>query len=236
MLRINELYACGNGKEILKGINLEINKGEIHALMGPNGSGKSTLARVIMGIPGYKIKGSIFFNGKNITRLSPEKRAKLGIALTFQFPPEIKGVKLEELLQKIKKKSIDFEIPNAEKLMKREVNVDFSGGEKKISELIQVLSLNPKFLICDEIDSGLDIKTTEEIGKILKKFSEENEVSLLIISHSGEILNYLTPSKVHVMIDGKIVCSSNDWKKVWKTVKEYGYKKCEECIVSSNRP
>jgi len=120
--------------------------------------------------------------------------------------------------------------------LKREVNVDFSGGEKKISELIQVLSLNPKFLICDEIDSGLDIKTTEEIGKILKKFSEENEASLLIISHSGEILNYLTPSKVHVMVDGRIICTSNDWKKVWKTVKEYGYKKCEECLVSSNRP
>jgi len=236
MIKINELHAYRNGKEILKGINLEINKGEIHALMGPNGSGKSTLARIIMGIPGYKIKGSIFFNEKNITRLSPEKRAKLGIALTFQFPPEIKGVKLEELLQKIKKKNVDFEIPNVEKLMKREVNVDFSGGEKKISELMQVLSLNPKFLICDEIDSGLDIKTAEEIGKILKKFSEENEASLLIISHSGEILNYLTPSKVHVMVDGRIICTSNDWKKVWKTVKEYGYKKCEECLVSSNRP
>jgi Fe-S cluster assembly ATP-binding protein len=238
MLRIEDLRVETKGKQILRGVNLEIKKGEIHALLGPNGSGKSTLASVIAGIPGYSIKGKIFFEGKDITKLPPEKRVKLGIAMVFQQPPAIKGVKLSSLLEKISKIPIceledslgdKYILKVAERLLKREVNVNFSGGEKKISEILQVLSLNPKFLILDEIDSGLDVKLTERISKLFRKLNDKKELTLLVITHSGAILRFLKPKITHVMLDGTIVCSSDNWKIVWKAIQVHGYEKCKEC-------
>jgi len=228
ILEIKNLKVKANNKEILKGLNLKIKSGQIQALLGANGSGKSSLCQVILGNPKYKIiQGKIFFNGKNITNISPEKRVKLGIALSWQVPPAIKGVKFSQLLKKISKK--EFKIPDGKELMERELNVDFSGGEKKISELIQVLSLNPKFVIFDEIDSGLDIKRLEKLVKIIKKELIEKKITTLLVTHSGQILRFLKPDMTNVIVDGKIICKEKNFKKVLSTIKKYGYEKCKRC-------
>jgi Fe-S cluster assembly ATP-binding protein len=228
-LKVRNLGVSADKKEILRGVNLEIREKEIQALLGPNASGKSTFAQVISGNPKYKItRGKILFLGKDITRLPPEKRAKMGIALSWQTPPPVKGVKFSQLLEKISREKVEVE--DGKNLFEREINVDFSGGEKKISELIQVLALKPKLVIFDEIDSGLDIKRVEKVAKIIKEKLVKRGISVLIITHSGEILNYLKPNLVSVMLDGKIVCQSKDFEKVLRTIKKYGYEKCKECL------
>jgi Fe-S cluster assembly ATP-binding protein len=137
-------------------------------------------------------------------------------------------VKFSQLLEKISREKVEVE--DGKNLFEREINVDFSGGEKKISELIQVLALKPKLVIFDEIDSGLDIKRVEKVAKIIKEKLVKRGISVLIITHSGEILNYLKPNLVSVMLDGKIVCQSKDFEKVLRTIKKYGYEKCKECL------
>ena len=227
-LEIKKLKVRANRREILKGIDLKINRGETQALLGPNASGKSTLAQVILGNPKYKVtQGEIFFEGRDITKFPPEKRAKLGIALAWQSPPTIKGVKLSRLLKEISRKEI--EISEGKELLEREVNLDFSGGEKKISELLQVLVLNPKLVIFDEIDSGLDLKRLGKVAKIIKKELAAKKVSVLLITHSGEILRFLKPKVTNVMVGGKIICKGKDLKKVLTTIKKYGYEKCKKC-------
>ena len=232
-LEIKKLKVRANRREILKGIDLKINRGETQALLGPNASGKSTLAQVILGNPKYKVtQGEIFFEGRDITKFPPEKRAKLGIALAWQSPPVIKGVKLSRLLKEISRKEI--EISDGRELLKREVNLDFSGGEKKISELLQVLVLNPKLVIFDEIDSGLDLKRLEKVAKIIKKELVAKKVSVLLITHSGEILRFLKPKVTNVMINGKLICKQKNFRKVLRTIKKYGYEKCKKHTLSPN--
>lgn len=229
LLKIEKLKVEGNGKEILNGVNFSIKKGEVQALLGPNASGKSTLSQVILGNPKYKItQGRIFFENKEITNLFPEKRVKLGIAMAWQSAPAIKGVKLSQLLEKISQvKNLQFE--ETKNLLEREVNVDFSGGEKKISELIQVISLNPKLAIFDEIDSGLDIKKLERVSKIIKKELVNKKIAILLITHSGVILNFLKPDVTNVMVGGKIICREKKYKTVLRVIKRYGYEKCKKC-------
>ena len=208
-------------KQILKGLNLEIEKGEIHVIMGPNGSGKSTLANTIFSSPRYiKTEGTITFDGEDITEESTDKIAKKGIFMSFQSPEEIPGVSLANYLKAVKtsidgkKPSIYEFIPEVENTLelldmkeeytKRDFNVGFSGGEKKKNEILQMLLLKPKLAILDETDSGLDVDAIKTVVKGINLYKNENN-SVLIITHSTKILNGLNVDKVHVLVDGKIV-------------------------------
>jgi len=238
LLKIEKLKVKANEKEILKGINLQMKEGEVLALLGPNGSGKSVMAQTILGNPKYKVtSGKIFLEGKDITKFPPEKKVKLGIALAWQSPPAIKGVKLSQLLKKISKVTQVRPVSELGKeLLEREINLDFSGGEKKISEVLQVLALNPKLVIFDEIDSGLDIKRLELCAKIIKKELIDKKVSVLFITHWGQILEFLKPNLTNVMLGGKIICKSPDYKKVLMVIKKYGYEKYKRCPLLAGRP
>lgn len=237
LLKITDLNVNVEGKDIVKNVNLEIGGGEVYALLGPNASGKSTLAHALMGIPGYEIvKGNVLLDGEDITNLPVEERSKLGMALAFQHPPAIKGLKLSGLLQKISKQTIDMrEFPVDPDLLVREINVGFSGGERKLCEIIQVISLNPRFVIFDELDAGIDIENLERLAFMIKEKMLDNGASLLLITHRGDILHFLRPDIAHVMLDGEIVCSSENWRKIWKTITRYGYEKCRECKLPSGR-
>jgi len=227
LLQIKNLEVEIEGKKVLDGLNFNIEKGEIVALLGPNGSGKSTLAKVIAGDLRFNLKsGEILFNKKNISKLIPEKRVQEGIALAFQNPPEIEGLKMDYFLNNIAQVKEYF---RENKLLNRDVNKGFSGGEKKISELMQLTSLNLKLVILDEIDSGLDIKKTEEVASIIKKYFIDKGVAVLIITHHGDILDLLKPMRTNIIIDGKIVGRDEDYKNVLKTIKKYGYEKCRKC-------
>ncbi len=231
MLEIKNLTAGTNSKRIIKNLSLGVKKGEVHVIVGPNASGKSTLARIIMGLNNYRIEsGKIIFNNKDITNLPAEKRARLGIALTFQHPPALKGLKLKTLLEHINKSH--FQNP-APQLLEREVNVGFSGGEQKFSEVTQIFALNPKLAIFDEIDSGVDIKRIEELSKLISEWLTDDKAALFI-THSGSLMKFINPDVIHVMLNGRFVCSANDWMKVWKTIKRYGYEKCKECRLPAD--
>ena len=234
MLKMKNLSVEVEGKTILREIDLDIKSSEVHALLGPNASGKSTLAHTIMGFPGHKItEGRINFRGKDIAGLPTEERVKLGMALAFQHPPAVKEVKLSSLLDKISRQKIKLEdFPIDLKLLRREINVGFSGGERKLSEIIQVISLNPDFVIFDELDAGLDRENLDRLMSIIRDKLFSNGVSALFITHRGSVLRLLKPDISHVMLNGKIVGSSDDWRHVWKTIVRYGYEKCRECKLS----
>tara|TARA_B100001123_G_scaffold430814_1_gene551380 strand:- start:495 stop:1229 length:735 start_codon:yes stop_codon:yes gene_type:complete len=224
MLKIKNLKASINDKAILKGLNLTINPGELHAIMGPNGSGKSTLANVLSGKNGYKISGDLNYNGENLISIPIEKRAQKGIFLAFQYPLEIPGVNTNNFLKTslnsvrkangeneldtlsflklIKEKSAELGID--EKILSRQLNVGFSGGEKKKNEILQMKILDPKFIILDETDSGLDIDALKIIAKGVNS-SRSDKKSFLVITHYQRLLEYIKPDFVHVLSDGKIV-------------------------------
>ncbi len=226
---VKNLKVSSENKEILKGVDLELKKGELQAILGPNGSGKSVLAQAIMGNPKYEIRtGQILFLGKNIAKLSSSQRARLGIALSWQNPPAIKGVKLSQLLEKITKSKASQAKVGITALLDREVNLNYSGGEKKLSELQQILSLKPKLVILDEIDAGLDLKKTEEVAEIIRRELVAKNIAVLLITHSGEILKFLQPEIVNVMVRGRIICRHKGYQKVLKTIKDYGYERCKK--------
>ncbi len=224
MLEINNLSASVDKKEILKSFNLKINPGEVHAIMGPNGSGKSTLANVLAGKKGYEVKGKIFYEGKDLLKLSIEERAQKGLFLAFQYPLEIPGVNTNNFLKtslniirKIKGlkelDSLDFlnlvkdkakRLKVDEKILNRQLNVGFSGGEKKKNEILQMTILEPKFAILDETDSGLDIDALRIVSDGVNSLRKENR-SFLIITHYQRLLDYIKPDFVHVLVEGKIV-------------------------------
>ena len=231
-------------KEILKGVNLTINTGEIHAIMGPNGTGKSTLSSAIMGHPSYEVKqGEVLLDGVNILELDVDERAKAGLFLAMQYPSEITGVtnadfmrsainaKREEgqeinLMQFIKKldKQMDF-LDIDKDMAQRYLNEGFSGGEKKRNEILQLMMLEPKFAILDEIDSGLDIDALKVVSKGINQMRGE-EFGALMITHYQRLLNYITPDKVHVMYGGKVVKSGGP--ELAKRLEEEGYEWVKE--------
>ena len=224
MLEIKNLNASINNKEILKGFNISIKPGELHAIMGPNGSGKSTLANVLSGKEGYKISGDLKFQGKNLNEIPIDERAQKGIFLAFQYPTEIPGVNtsnfLRTSLNKVRraqgKKELDAltflkivkeksnELGMDEKMLSRQLNVGFSGGEKKKNEILQMKILNPSFSILDETDSGLDIDALKIIAKGVNS-SRDKKKSFLVITHYQRLLDYIKPDFVHILSDGKIV-------------------------------
>lgn len=221
LLEIKNLHAAVDGKEILKGLNMNIEKGKIHVIMGPNGAGKSTLVNIIMGHPKYEItEGSIIYEGENITGLRTDERAKKGIFLSFQNPEEIPGITVESFLRgarsaitgrslrimafknELKEKMNELGID--EDYASRYLNVGFSGGEKKKNEILQMMMLNPKLAILDETDSGLDVDAAKIVSKGVRNFKNDDN-SILIITHSSKILEYLQVDQVHVVQDGRVV-------------------------------
>jgi len=243
-LEIKDLHAEVEGKEILRGVDLEIDLGKVHALMGPNGSGKSTLANVLMGHPKYKVtKGKIILDGEDITELEADKRAKKGLFLSFQYPSEITGVTLNNFLRtaynSVKEEKlnvIDFykffkqkmeELHIDPSFSKRYVNEGFSGGEKKRAEILQMAVLAPKYAILDETDSGTDVDALKIIGNAVNDMKSPNKATL-IITHYYRILNYITPDKVHIMINGKIVKEGG--KELAEEIENYGFEAYMEKI------
>ena len=237
MLEIKNLHVELKGKEILEGVNLNLEKGKIHALMGPNGSGKTTLAQVLMGDPKYHVTGGqILLNGKDILALSPDNRAKSGIFLSFQNPIEIEGVKLSTFLRQaynaINRKKLSLlefqellekraeELGMPREFLSRYLNKGFSGGEKKKAEILQLLVLNPKIAILDETDSGLDIDSLKIIAKGINSFMDKNK-TILLITHYKRILEQVKPDKVSIMINGKIVSHGSD--ELVNKLEEKGY-------------
>lgn len=231
---IKGLEVSVNGKKVLNGVDISVQRGKIHVLMGPNGSGKSTLANVIMGNPKYIVNtGSIKFDNEDILKLKVNERAKKGIFLAFQEPVEISGVntmnflvtahtnlkgKNPELRKEIIKKMGELNL--SELFLKRSLNEGFSGGEKKRFELLQVMLLNPKIAILDEIDSGMDVDSVRLLGEITKKLSKDT--GFLMITHNENILDYIKPDIVSIMKDGKII-RSGDYQLI-EQIKKEGYK------------
>lgn len=219
-----ELHVSVDGKKVLNGISLTINGGEIHALMGPNGSGKSTLSLVLAGHPKYKIEqGDIVIDGKSIRALSPSERARLGLFLSFQSPPEVQGVGFFKFLFALAKqcepqlsalefkKRLDAQLSSIgvdRQFAERELNVGFSGGEKKRAEVLQLLTLRPSFAILDELDSGLDVDSLRILSNAITQLRGQN-FSALIVTHYPRILEHIKPDFVHILQEGKIVASGD---------------------------
>lgn len=223
MLKVENIWVSTSEKEILKGVELTIGDKETHVLIGPNGAGKSCLVMSIMGIPLYTLEeGKIVFNGKDISTLPVHERARLGIGLAFQNPPVIHGVKLRNLisLHKGDVNSILSKAYLSQGFGDRNVNLGFSGGERKRSELAQLFAMEPKFLLLDEIDSGVDIESMELLGKEINSFLSGR--SALIITHLGHILNYVKADRAHILLDGKIALSGEP-EEILKRVKEKGF-------------
>ncbi|MCS7232995.1 MAG: ABC transporter ATP-binding protein [Synergistetes bacterium] len=243
MLEIKDLWVEVGGKPLLKGINLVIEEGEVHILFGPNGSGKTTLLMTIMGSTNCKIiKGEIRFYGKVINDLPVWERAKLGIGMAFQTPPAVKGVKLKDLIKVLSGGdgfSDDlYSFLRLEEHANREINKGFSGGERKRSELLQLFAQNPKFVMFDEPESGVDLESIALIGEAINRLLERGSCvkkhtkscgkSALIVSHTGYLLDYVKVDKAHVLVDGKLICNKNPWD-ILATIREQGYKECEIC-------
>lgn len=227
VLEIKDLHVAIDDKEILKGVNLEMKTGEIHAIMGPNGTGKSTLSAAIMGNPNYEVtKGEILFDGKNILDLEVDERARLGLFLAMQYPSEIPGISNAEfmraainarreedekisVMQFLKKLDKKMELLNMpEEMAERYLNEGFSGGEKKRNEILQLLMIEPTLAILDEIDSGLDIDALKVVAKGINEMRGE-EFGALIITHYQRLLNYIVPDVVHIMMDGRVVLTGD---------------------------
>lgn len=226
-LEIKNLHVSVGDKEILKGINLVVNSGEIHAIMGPNGNGKSTLLQTIMGHPNYKVtSGSIIFNGEDVLEMTVDERSRKGLFLALQYPKEIAGVTNSDFLRaainarsddKINLfkfiKEIDKNIKSLkmkDDLAHRFVNDGFSGGEKKRNEILQMMMLKPNIAMLDEIDSGLDVDAIKLVSDAILKLKEESNLGLLVVSHYERFFTALKPTHAHVIVDGKIVVEGND--------------------------
>ena len=243
LLKINPLHVNVEEKEILHGVDLEINKGETHVLMGPNGAGKSTLGYALMGNPRYEVTdGAIYFNGKEITQETPAERAKEGIFLSFQNPIEVPGITLGNFIRtaleqrtgkRIRLWEFKKELKKAmevlqmdESYAERDLNVGFSGGEKKKAEILQLLMLRPSLAILDETDSGLDVDAVRTVSRGVEEYQKDKKGALLIITHSTRILEALKVDQTHVLADGRMVASGDS--SLVDEINENGFEKYTE--------
>ncbi|MDI9619327.1 MAG: Fe-S cluster assembly ATPase SufC [Candidatus Nezhaarchaeota archaeon] len=243
LLELVDLHVEVGGREILRGINLAVNHGEIHVLFGPNGSGKSTLINAIAGNPMVRVtRGKIIFKGKDVTGLPTYERVKMGLGVAFQHPPKIRGVRLGELLQKMASKLAKerdvakvASAVNMQGYLDREVNVGFSGGEMKRSELLQLLVQSPDFVLLDEPDSGVDIENLAVVANAINQLCEANVKpsmrvkSALLVTHMGHMLKYISADRAHVLFNGKIACSGRP-DEILKQIMEHGFERCAECL------
>jgi Fe-S cluster assembly ATP-binding protein len=237
MLKIENLHVEVDGNEIVKGLDLEVDRGEIHAIMGPNGSGKSTLANVLMGHPRYEVtEGSVTFDDEDVLELEPDERAKMGLFLAFQYPSEVPGVSVANFLRTAVNSVRDEELSPMEmykllqekmavmrmdtKFAERYLNEGFSGGEKKRNEILQLLMLEPRLAILDETDSGLDIDALQVVARGVNEMRGP-EFSAVLITHYQRILRYIEPDHIHVMLDGRLVTSGR--KELAEELEEKGY-------------
>lgn len=245
LLEIKDLWVSVENKEILRGVNMVVKERGTSILFGPNGSGKTSLLMAIIGLPNYRIiRGKILFNGKDINSLEVDERVNLGIGVAFQLPPEIVGVKLRDVLkicvgkkpnEELGKEELELvEQFNLTEFLDRDINMGFSGGEKKRAEILQLLLMKPKFLLMDEPDSGVDIESLRLISKEIRDYIESNEASALIITHHGEILENIQADRSYVMLDGKVMCHGNP-KGILKDIVEKGYRGCVECRWRMNK-
>lgn len=241
MLEVKDLHVNVEGKELLKGISFSMDYGEIVAIMGHNASGKTTLALTLAGFPQYMVsRGRILLDGEEITGKSIDERARMGLALAFQSPPAIRGIKLGHMIALSAgmnpwqpKPSDDPELPKRilrkvnlepEKYLDRELNVGFSGGERKRSELAQIFAMRPKLMILDEPDSGVDIDSLKILGTSLKEHFNSARCGVMIITHHRHILQYLKPDRVHILSEGRIAITGS-YDELMPKIEEYGYEK-----------
>jgi Fe-S cluster assembly ATP-binding protein len=242
MLQIKDLSVEVEGKQILHDINISVGAGETHALFGPNGGGKTTLLMAIMGFPRYHVtKGQIIFKGQDITKLSLDERARMGIGMSFQRPPVVRGVKTRDMVTACLGNRGDGDIVSKMadrlkmgELLERDINYGFSGGEIKRSELLQLLAQSPDLVLLDEPESGVDLVNMSLIGQMInellqKDMKRQRTRSGLIITHTGHILNYVHASKGYVLLNGTIACAQDAFE-VLDSIKENGYEGCVKCL------
>jgi Fe-S cluster assembly ATP-binding protein len=239
MLEIEDLWVSIGDKEVLKGINLAIPQGETHILFGKNGSGKSTLLMALMGFSRYRVKqGRILFLGQDITHLPTYERARLGLGLSFQRPPTIRGVKTGDILAACAGGKVSYQglaaAYNFTAFLDREVNYGFSGGEIKRSELLQLLAQDPKMVLLDEPESGVDLENLQVVGEIIGRLLQKDrrrhhrDKSGLIITHTGFIMDYINADKGYIMLEGRLLCSGNP-RDILQDIKKFGYEECTRC-------
>jgi len=250
LLKIEDLVVEVDGKSILNRINLEIPRGETHILFGPNGSGKTTLMQTIMGFSGYKVlSGHIWFKGVEITHMPINERARLGIGVAFQRPPVINGLKIRDMVKVCAgDKPVDVESlserANFRQFLNRDVNLNFSGGEMKRSEILQLMAQSPDLVLLDEPESGVDLENVVLLGDIINELLErgvrhprhaeaaahrkKGTKSALVITHTGHILDYITADKGHVLYNGVLCCARNA-REILKWIREFGYEECFRC-------
>jgi Fe-S cluster assembly ATP-binding protein len=244
MLEIKQLSVAVDGRQILRDVNLKIEVGETHVLFGPNGGGKTTLLMAIMGFSRYRVtKGSITFNGKDISGLPLDERARMGIGMSFQRPPVVRGVKTRDMVgAPMKGRAVEARVgklaerANMSEFLDRDINYGFSGGEIKRSELMQLMAQKPMLALLDEPESGVDLVSIALIGELINELLEKDcpmrtrKCAGLIITHTGHILDYVNARTGYVMLGGRIACAG-DPHEILATVKEKGYEECAKCLT-----